>query len=185
MRAAVRFVVHAVSLTEKLRVPQFIVKTLGDVAAFFDVALQTVKQWRVGADGMPGKPGAFDLAEITRWRIEREKKNNRNAPEGSRKEQLEEAKLAIDVQKRKLQYDRLAGTLVDVDAVARLLERAIHEHNAQADQLHDRIEVLLPESLTTDERERVIRGINKAVDDLRNHLADASEQWTIENANPE
>ncbi len=162
--------------------PKYIARTLGDVAGFFGVALQTVKQWRTGPDPMPGAAGAFDLGEITRWRFEREKKNNRNAPEGSNKEKLEEAKLAIDVQKRQLQYKRLAGDLIDVDDVARLLERAIHEHNAQANQLRDRIEVLLPETLTTEERERLITGINKAVDDLRTHLADAAEQWNRENA---
>lgn len=160
----------------------FTVSTLAQVAAFFGVKQQSVKNWRQDRDPMPGTPGAYDLSEIARWRIRRAE-NNTNVPEqGSNREKLEEAKLAIDVQKRQLQYKRLAGDLVDVDAVARLLERSINEHNAQANQLRDRIEVLLPESLTTEERERVISGINKAVDDLRCHLADAAEQWNRENA---
>lgn len=166
-------------------VSAFTVRTLNDVAEFFGVARQTVKNWRMESDPMPGSPGAFNLSAIAQWRIEREERNNRNPREGSRIEQLEEAKLAIAVQSNKLKYERLAGNLVEVEAVARLLERAIHEHNAQADQLRDRIEVLLPDSLTTEERDRVIRGIEKAVDDLRGHLADAAEQWTIENTNTE
>lgn len=41
--------------------------TLSDVAAFFAVPRSTVEYWRT--QGLPGKPGAWDLAEIARWRI--------------------------------------------------------------------------------------------------------------------
>ncbi len=38
---------------------------LAEVAKFFGVARNTVKGWRHA--GMPGTPGAFDLAAIARW----------------------------------------------------------------------------------------------------------------------
>lgn len=151
--------------------------TLGEVAAFFGVAVQTAKQWRTGSDPLPGRPGAFDLSACARWLLEREKQHARRPQEGSRLEQLQEAKLALEIKRRDVLLKRLTGDLVDVDAVARLFERSIAEHNAQADQLKDRILLLLPEHLTAPERERILRGVTKAIDDLRHQLADAAAEW--------
>lgn len=39
--------------------------TLGEVAEVYAVTLDTVKRWR--ADGMPGKPKAYVLHEISNW----------------------------------------------------------------------------------------------------------------------
>lgn len=161
---------------------KFIVPTLAEVAAFFGVAPQTAKQWRSGPDGMPGDVGGYDLAQIVKWRIERERQAGRQSREGSNKEKLEEAKLAIDVQMRQTRLKRLTCQLVDVEAVGGLFERAIHEHNAQADQLKDRILLLLPDAMSDGERKRVIAGIDRAIDDLRQHLADASETWARESS---
>lgn len=44
---------------------QHIVETLREVAEFFDVDRGTVYAWR--DSGMPGKPGKWDVAKITRW----------------------------------------------------------------------------------------------------------------------
>jgi hypothetical protein len=43
---------------------------LRDVAAFFGVEEQTVRQWRMRSDAMPGTEGAWNLEEIVRWRVE-------------------------------------------------------------------------------------------------------------------
>lgn len=46
---------------------QQIVRTLKEVAAAFQVRYDTVKkEWR--ANGMPGKPGAYNLDEIAAWK---------------------------------------------------------------------------------------------------------------------
>ncbi len=57
--------------------------TLRDVAEFFGVQEQTVRQWRMRSDPMPGKPGEWDLAEITRWRIASERSKHRPRNEAS------------------------------------------------------------------------------------------------------
>ena len=58
----------------------YVASTLGEVAAFFGVQEQTCRAWRMRADPLPGEPGVWDLAEITRWRIaaERNKHRSRN-----------------------------------------------------------------------------------------------------------
>ena len=124
---------------------------------------------------MPGQPGAFDLSEIVRWRVRRAE--SRNPESTTQKQQLEEAKLAIEIQTKQLKYRRVAGELIEVDEVERLLARHISEHNAQAEQLKDRVLAALPSDLGPGETERVVNSVKKAVDDLRNQIADALEDW--------
>lgn len=47
----------------------WIVRTLDQVAAFFDRSREAIKDWR--RKGMPGRAGAWDLRAILRWRDER------------------------------------------------------------------------------------------------------------------
>ena len=157
---------------------RYTVKTLGEVAAFFGCALQTVKQWRTGPDPMPGRPGAFDLAEIARWRIRRAEA--RYPDTTSNEQQLKEAKLAVQIQGMQRKNRVAEGSLISVDEVDRIFQRAISEHNAQAGQLKDRVLASLPANLNAGETERVIKAVNKAVDDLRNQMADAHDEWSQE-----
>jgi hypothetical protein len=46
---------------------KWIATTLREVAEFFDVAHQTVRQWRSESPPMPGVPGKFPLKEIFIW----------------------------------------------------------------------------------------------------------------------
>jgi len=99
----------------------FSVRTLGEVAAFFGVATQTVKQWRSGPDPMPGASGKYDLGEITRWRFSKTVLEPR-APD-ERREKLELEKLEAEVQGKQLRLRREAGELVDrAAAIARVTE---------------------------------------------------------------
>src|SRR5579872_7047791 len=43
--------------------PRFTAATLGEVAGFLGVQLQTVKEWRTGPDPMPGSEGEWPLAD--------------------------------------------------------------------------------------------------------------------------
>jgi hypothetical protein len=156
------------------------VATLREVAAFFGVAVQTAKQWRTEPEPMPGKPGAFNLSACVRWRIQRERRSARQPAEGSKLQKLEEEKLTVDLQTKQTRLELLRGALVETDEVTGLFERAIHEHNSQADQLKERLLVLLPDGLAEGERTRIVQGIERAVNDLRLHLADAAEQWARE-----
>ena len=46
---------------------RFVLATLGEVAEFFGLALQTVKEWRCASPPLPGEPGNYQLKEIVRW----------------------------------------------------------------------------------------------------------------------
>ena len=109
-----------------------IVSTLGEVAAFFGVQEQTCRAWRMRADPMPGEPGVWDLAEITRWRIaaERSKHRPRNEdqalvdcitdPGGEDwKDRWLRAKALLTEE----QLAEVRGKLVDLDEIAPLLRR--------------------------------------------------------------
>ena len=46
-----------------------VVKTQAEIAAFFGVAVQTVKEWR--RNDMPGRPGRWGLLDIAVWKLGR------------------------------------------------------------------------------------------------------------------
>lgn len=152
----------------------FDVRTLADVAAFFGVAVQTVKQWRMErADPMPGVEGRYPLDEITRWKLARV---DRFTPtvEGEKEKPADVVAkhraelLAIEVEQRR-------GELIEVDVVERLISRHVAVHNTLADELKDKVLNLLPRSVTGDARKRVMQGVDKAVTDLRFEMATAAE----------
>lgn len=49
---------------------QWIAKSQSEVSRFCRVTVSAVRKW--AADGMPGRPGRYDLSEIHAWRLERE-----------------------------------------------------------------------------------------------------------------
>ncbi len=51
---------------EKLR-KQFTVSTQAEVAAFFELSLDTIRNW--ASKGMPGKRGKYNLIQIMRWAL--------------------------------------------------------------------------------------------------------------------
>lgn len=99
---------------------RWVVTSLGDVAAFLGVELQTVKEWRVGPVRMPGEEGCWDLSAITQWRCERLKANAVNAKSV---EQIELANRlsAAEVGLKELRLAQARGELVGRDeAIAKL-----------------------------------------------------------------
>jgi hypothetical protein len=160
---------------------RFVVGTLREVAEFVGMAPQTVKQWRGGSAGMPGKPGHYDLGECVRWLLARcEKRQGGESQASTRLMQVEIERAEIDVAKRRLQFAQLDASALDTEEVARLFERTIAEHNSQAAQAGDRIIALLPDELDAVTRKNVLEGVNRIMDDLRSYLADAAESWSRE-----
>lgn len=156
---------------------EVVFRTLGEVARYFGRAEQTVKQWRTATPPMPGSQGRYPLRAIAQWLAQRFDAKQPSAQASEQKEKLEVAKLAIAVKRQQLLYEQLAGQLVAVDQVARLFERTINEHNAQIDQLKDRVLSLVPEDLSPTDRRRLLKGITKAVEDLKHQMADAAAGW--------
>lgn len=101
---------------------RFIVKTLSDVASFFDLAEQTVRAWRVGEQGMPGVDGGWDLREIVRWKFA--KLNKHSGPEEDDSERaLRRKQIGIKAERDQLKLDQEKGLLIRKDeAVADITE---------------------------------------------------------------
>jgi len=144
----------------------FVVSTLADVGRFFGVALQTVKQWRTETDPMPGRPGAFDLSEIARWRIARAERGG-GPKEGTTKSRLEETNLALEVQRRKVQLDRLQETLVDRAAVELFCSTCLTHLGDWCDQLPQLVAAELPKS----HRAKIANRIRRELDQRREQLS--------------
>lgn len=54
---------------------RWIARTAAEVAQFFGVSAQTVAGWR--KDGMPGTARKYDLAEVYKWKLERDEKREK------------------------------------------------------------------------------------------------------------
>jgi hypothetical protein len=153
----------------------YVVNSLGKVAEFFGVAVQTVKEWRKDPS-MPGDQNAWPLDEIARWKIAKAQRSDRGtAPEGkpTSRDVVAERRaelLSLDIAKAK-------GMVVDVDFVARLLERHVTVHHTLTEDLKDKVMGLLPRSVAGDARKRIVTGVDKAVRDLRFAMASAVEEW--------
>ena len=84
---------------------RFVVATLREVLLFFGVSRPTIDNWRLM--GMPGQRGAWNLAEIARWRRQRdlEKHGSTDEPTNGKasKLDLERRKLALQCDREELQ----------------------------------------------------------------------------------
>lgn len=95
--------------TRTARAGKWTAKTLAEVAQFFGVATQTVKQWRTETPPMPGSEGAWDLAEIVRWKLD--KLSGMTARSAKALQDLERGK--VKLQAEQLELQQLKATLVE------------------------------------------------------------------------
>ena len=111
----------------------YVASTLGEVAAFFGVQEQTCRAWRMRADPLPGKPGEWNLAEITHWRIQYERAKHRSRDEDQAlvdcitepggedwKDRWLRAKALLSEE----QLSEVRGTLVDLEEIGPISSRS-------------------------------------------------------------
>jgi len=155
-----------------------LVRTLSRVAAHFGVAERTAANWR--ARGMPGKPGAYDLAAIAAWRDAQVAGRAASSEAGS-----ELAK--VEVELRRLKLAREQGGLVSVAVAARLFRRHIHEAKAQLAQLPDEVLAELADAVPRDRLAELAARIRGRIDGACRSLADllAAEELAISPATEE
>ena len=132
---------------------RWLVPTLGEVAGFFDVHLQTVKQWRTEASPMPGEPGRWNLQDISRWRFE--KLSTRQPASGGDqpprgKERLECRKLRIENARRQLKLDQEEARLVSREAWNAAAEQLFHRIRVRLQAIPDELCTTLPPEMLTD-----------------------------------
>lgn len=114
---------------------RFVVPTLRDVAEFFGVQEQTVRQWNMRPGGIPGTQGAWPLDQIakwlTRWR-ETPEKSTEPKPMEAVKQRLaeldleEREKRLVDVSEITIWVSRIASVIRD--GITQLEQR----HGAEA-----------------------------------------------------
>lgn len=93
---------------------RFVVATLRDVASFFGVAEQTVRQWGMRPGGIPGTAGRWPLDEIARWLT-----RWREAPTVSEPKPMEDVKRKL----AELDLAEREKRLVDVGEIQVLMGR--------------------------------------------------------------
>jgi hypothetical protein len=126
---------QALAAAEQQR--EWTVRTLADVARFFGVATQTVKQWRIDPEPMPGEEGAWPLAEIVRWKLAKATAQARPAEGG-----VESRTKQIELERRQLKLAKERGELVSrvaaQQAIAGMFARLRTRLEALPDQLATR-----------------------------------------------
>lgn len=136
--------------------PRWTVRRLGEVAAFFGVQLQTVKEWRSGPDRMPGEEGAWRLDEIARWRVAKAQYTGRDP---SARSALEKEKLEINVSRDRLRLRQEGGELVSRDAAKAAVQQMFHRVRGQIEPLPEQLASSVPAAARPDyllvARERV------------------------------
>lgn len=89
------------------------VATLGDVAGFFGLQTQTVKQWRTESPPMPGQEGAWPLPAIVRWRHQKLTQSDIRTA----KQQADLELQQVAVEQKRLDLARQKGELVELSEV--------------------------------------------------------------------
>lgn len=120
---------------------RFILRTLGQVAAFLGVQLQTVKEWRTGPHPMPGAEGRWPIDEIVRWRIAKLQYTSR---EPQAKSALENENLEISNARQLLKLRTEAGELVSRSAAKAAIAQLFHRLRSQLEPLPDLLATTVP-----------------------------------------
>jgi len=99
-------------------------RTLGEVAQFFGLQLQTVKEWRTGPNPMPGSEGAWPLNEIVRWKLGRMPAAAKST--SGRLEQMDLEERELDLYMKRIKARDAAKELVSRAAAKLAVEEMFH-----------------------------------------------------------
>jgi phage terminase Nu1 subunit (DNA packaging protein) len=86
-------------------------RTLAEVAEFFGLAVQTVKQWRTESPPMPGTEGRYPLQQIVAWRLAKATGNASTTSEEKRQAEIEQIRLQSE--KRRIENAKKRGELIE------------------------------------------------------------------------
>ncbi len=147
------------------------VKTLGDVARFFGLQLQTVKEWRTGSapDPMPGSEGSWPLPEITRWRL---RKAMQVVREPGVISVLEKENFEIRNGRQRLKYQQELGELVSREAAKSACEQMFARISNRLDDLPDE----LGASIAPEQRGEIIDDVRQKLFLMKKEMA----HWSFE-----
>ena len=132
--------------------------TLGEVAEFFSMALQTVKQWRMETPPMPGSDGVYPLKEIVKWRLDKVLQTDLAA--AKRQQDFELGR--IQVETKQIELDREKALILDRHDVELWAAQALVEIRETVMQLPEMLAASAKPSLkdfTREEADRHCRGV--------------------------
>lgn len=152
---------------ERSRPKKWNARTLAEVAEFFGLALQTVKQWRIETPPMPGIEGAYPLQEIVAWRFA--KLNQSATSEQKRQAEIEQIKLAND--KRRMENDKRRGQLIDREEIERDMAIIWSRLAARMAALPEKVARLLPDAA----KQTSMRLVQQEIDVARKEFVDSLE----------
>lgn len=146
-------------------------KTLAEVAQFFGVATQTVKQWRTETPPMPGGELGYQLNEVVRWRLA--KLQNSGAMDAKRLAEVEAIRLVNE--RRTMENAQKRGLLIEREEVERDMSLLWSRLAARLQGIGERVAALVPadtKATTKDRVEQEIRIIQKEFTDGLGDLID-------------
>lgn len=94
---------------------KWIATSLSEVAAFFGLHIQTVKQWRTESPPMPGDDGKYPLPAIVKWRDDK----LRYSAATERKREQENELRQVQIETKRLQLETKRGLLIERAEVER------------------------------------------------------------------
>lgn len=142
-----------------------ICRTLAEVAEWFGLELQTVKQWR--SAGCPGLEGAYDLQAIARWRVG--KSSAQATPRDlSVKQRLEEEALTLGNARLQVKLRREAGELVSRSAAKAAITQMFARLKGQLEGLPDQLAPLVSQELRADFRLDCVTRVKVLLQQLAN-----------------
>lgn len=142
------------------------VPNLADVAEFFGLNLQTVKQWRTERPPMPGGAGGFPLNDIVAWR--HAKLATSGVAEEKKQAELEATRLANEAKRIDLAQRR--GEIVEIDEVERWASMAMIEAREMLMALPEMLVAACPPELRDYVREESDRHVRHVLSMLRRKL---------------
>lgn len=149
-------------------IQQRVVLTRAEVAQHFHVSTRTIGYW--SSEGMPGKPGAFNLDEIEEWRQKKHGGESRGVANDERSKML-----VVERQLKELKLKQQLGEVAPVAPWFRRLERRINEAKAILNQLPEMVvAVAVEEGLSPEAAGRMRRRVAEVLDRTYGAVADAA-----------
>lgn len=140
-------------------------RTLAEVAEWFGLELQTVKQWR--SSGCPGDEGHYEIQAIARWRVARTQNQAQPKAEGA-KARLEQEQLALQNARLQVRLARESGELVSRVAAKAAIRQMFARLAGQLGQLPDALAALVNQADRVDFRRDATERVRNFLQQLAN-----------------
>lgn len=151
----------------------WVVGTLGEVAYFFDVAHQTVKGWR--RDGMPGKPKAWNLREIYKWKQGRDEDLHVDTEENQRRRAADADLKELQAERERIRVKRLLEQTVDKATVEECLAKTITLTRTRFERLPHLMASRFPKDCRADLVEQLEQEVRRICEQMHEERPDFIE----------